>query len=48
LEKPARISPAHPDSFPADQALDVNLLHQFGQDFFEPPVTDERGGGDLG
>src|SRR5215204_4873287 len=28
--------------------LAVNLLHQFGQDLFEPPVTDERGGGDLG
>ena len=31
-----------------DQALGVNLLHQFWQDFFEPAVTDERGGGDLG
>jgi hypothetical protein len=28
--------------------LDVNLLHQFRQDLFEPPVTDERGGSDLG
>ena len=33
--------------FGPGSCLDVNLLHQFGQDLFEPPVADERSSGDL-